>query len=101
MWIAYNRVVVSGTVGFSRFISWFDNNVVDGIVKLLAGIGLVLSRLAAWIDQHIVDGFIHLITLIIKQAGNFVRGFQTGRVQGYLLTMLLIVLALYILKTFI
>jgi NADH-quinone oxidoreductase subunit L len=97
----YNRVVVSGTVGFSRFFWWFDNNVVDGIVKLLAGIGLVLSRLAAWIDQHIVDGFIHLITLIIKQAGNFVRGFQTGRVQGYLLTMLLIVLALYILKTFI
>ncbi len=97
----YNGVIVKATVGFSRFISWFDNNIVDGIVKLLTGITLVISRLSAWIDRNIIDGFIHLITLIVKQAGNFVRGFQTGRVQGYLFTMLLIVLALYILKTFI
>lgn len=97
----YNNVVVKTTVGLSRFISWFDNNVVDGIVKFLTGIKLVISRLSAWIDRNIIDGFIHLITLIVKQAGNFVRGFQTGRVQGYLFTMLLIVLALYILKTFI
>jgi len=97
----YTAVIVKTVVGFSKIISWFDTNVIDGIVKLVAGIGLVLSRISAWFDRYIIDGFLHLLATVIKQAGNFVRGFQTGRVQNYLFTMLIIVLALYILKTFI
>jgi len=97
----YNGVIVKAIVGLSSAIAWFDTYVVDGVVKLVAGIGLVLSRISAWIDEYIIDGFLHALTYFIKQAGNFIRGFQTGRVQGYLFTMLIIVLALYILKTFI
>jgi len=97
----YTVVIVKIIVGFSKMIAWFDASVIDGIVKLVAGIGLVLSGIAAWLDRYIIDGFLHLLATVIKQAGNFVRGFQTGRVQNYLFTMLIIVLALYILKTFI
>ncbi|OCX54125.1 NADH dehydrogenase [Mucilaginibacter sp. PPCGB 2223] len=97
----YNGIIVRAVVGLSRAASWFDTYVIDGIVKLIAGTGLVLSRISAWIDRYIIDGIIHSITYFVKQAGNFIRGFQTGRVQGYLFTMLIIVLALYILKTFI
>ncbi|WP_448697648.1 NADH-quinone oxidoreductase subunit L [Mucilaginibacter sp. AW1-3] len=97
----YNGVVVKAVVGLSSAIRWFDTYVIDGIVKLVAGTGVVLSRVSAWFDQYIIDGFLHLLTYVVKQTGNFIRGFQTGRVQGYLFTMLIIVLALYILKTFI
>jgi len=97
----YDGVIVKATVGLSRAIAWFDTYVIDGVVKLVAGIGLVLSGISAWIDQYIIDGFLNALTYFVKQAGNFIRGFQTGRVQGYLFTMLIIVLALYILKTFI
>lgn len=97
----YNGVIVKATLGLSSAVAWFDTYIVDGIVKLIAGIGLVLSRISAWIDQYIIDGFLHSLTYFVKQTGNFIRGFQTGRVQGYLFTMLIIVLALYILKTFI
>ena len=97
----YNGIVVKAVVSLSRAIAWFDTYVIDGVVKLVAGIGLVLSRISAWFDQYIIDGLLHLLTYVVKQAGNFIRGFQTGRVQGYLFTMLIIVLALYILKMFV
>ncbi len=97
----YNGIIVKATVGLSRAVAWFDTYVIDGVVKLVAGIGLVLSRISAWTDQYIIDGFLNALTYFVKQTGNFIRGFQTGRVQGYLFTMLIIVLALYILKTFI
>lgn len=97
----YNGVIVKATLGLSTAIAWFDTYIIDGVVKLVAGIGFVLSRISAWIDEYIIDGFLHALTYFVKQAGNFIRGFQTGRVQGYLFTMLIIVLALYILKTFI
>jgi len=97
----YNGVIVKAMVGLSRAVAWFDTYVIDGVVKLVAGIGLVLSRVSAWIDKYLIDGFLNALTYFVKQTGNFIRGFQTGRVQGYLFTMLIIVLALYILKTFI
>jgi NADH-quinone oxidoreductase subunit L len=97
----YNAVIVRAVVGFSRMAAWFDEHIVDGIVRLIAGIGIVLSRSAEWFDLYIIDGLLNLITSAIKQTGNFIRGFQTGRVQSYLITMFVIVLVLYILKTFI
>lgn len=97
----YTSGIIKTVVGFSKVIAWFDANVIDGIVKLVAGVGLVLSRISAWIDHYIIDGLLHLLATVVKQTGNMIRGFQTGRVQNYLFTMLIIVLALYILKTFI
>jgi NADH-quinone oxidoreductase subunit L len=97
----YTGVIVKLVLGLGNLLYWFDKYIVDGFVNLLAWIGIALSKIAAVFDKYIIDGFLHLITGIIKQAGNFIRGFQTGRLQNYLFTMLLIILVVYVLKTFI
>ena len=97
----YTGVIAKAVVGFGKVLYWFDKHILDGFVNSLATIGIALSKLSAWIDKYIIDGLLHLITDIVKQTGNFIRGFQTGRVQNYLFTMLFIILVVYVLKTFI
>jgi NADH-quinone oxidoreductase subunit L len=97
----YNGVIVKMVVGFGRLLYWFDKHILDGFINGLATVSITLSKISAWFDQYIIDGLLHLITNVVKQAGNFIRGFQTGRVQNYLFTMLFIILVVYVLKTFI
>ncbi len=97
----YNAVVVKAVMLLSKALGWFDQHILDGLVNLLAAAGIALSKIAAWFDQYIIDGILHAIAHIVKQTGNFIRGFQTGRVQNYLFTMLFIILVVYVLKTFI
>jgi NADH-quinone oxidoreductase subunit L len=97
----YHRVIVKDVLRIGEATKWIDKYVLDGIIHLFANIGVAIGKLAAWTDKYIIDGFLTVLTSIIKQAGNFVRGFQTGRVQNYLLTMLLVIVVIYVLKTFI
>jgi len=97
----YKAVIVKGVLFTGRALYWIDQHIIDGFVNALAKIGIALSTIAAWFDKNIIDGLLHLITDVVKQAGNFIRGFQTGKLQNYLFTMLLVILVVYILKTFI
>jgi NADH-quinone oxidoreductase subunit L len=97
----YHRVIVKDVLRIGALTSWLDKNILDGIIHLFANVGVAIGNVAAWIDKNIIDGLLNLLTVIVKQAGNFARGFQTGRVQNYLLTMLLLIVVIYVLKTFI
>ncbi|PLW89634.1 NADH-quinone oxidoreductase subunit L, partial [Mucilaginibacter sp.] len=94
----YNRLVVKAVLLFSRLLYTFDRKVVDGLVDGLAGAGIALSKIAAWFDRYIVDGFLHLIAGIVQTIGNFARRFQSGKVQYYLYSMLLVVAVVFIFK---
>jgi len=94
----YNTAIVKSVLLLCRFAFWFDRRVVDGFVKRIAKTGITLSKLADWTDHHIIDGFLHLLVAIVRGIGNFVRMFQGGKVQYYLFSMLVIILALFILK---
>ena len=97
----YNGVIVKLVLIIGKVLYWFDQHILDGFVNALGKVGIALSKISAWFDQYIIDGLLHLITDVVKQAGNFIRGFQTGKVQNYLFTMLFIILVVYVLKTFI
>jgi NADH-quinone oxidoreductase subunit L len=79
----YAATVIAGTRGISRFLSAFDNWVVDGIVN---GVGY-LTRAASWIggkiDLYIVDGLVNLVGWIFRGFGGLVSRLQTGVVQNY------------------
>lgn len=98
---AYNTIFVKPLLAFSTGLFWVDNNIIDGFIKLLQGITLWLAKLAAGLDKYIIDGFLHLITAIVQYIGNFVRSFQTGKVQYYLVSMLAVIVAWFIFKTLI
>ena len=97
----YNTCIIKPVLALSSMLFWIDRTVIDGFINSLAKFGLMLSKLTAWIDQHIIDGFLHLLVSIVQMIGNFARRFQGGKVQYYLYSMLVIVLALFILKIFV
>jgi len=97
----YQNQVVKTVVWISKKFYGFDRLVIDGFVNLLAKTGLFLSRISAWIDQYLVDSTVNFIAFRIRDLGSFARSFQTGKVQQYLLTMLIFILGIYLLKTLI
>lgn len=94
----YNRVIVRFVMWFSNALYWFDRNIIDGFVNLLEKIGIALAGIAAWFDKHIVDGLLHLVAGIVQAIGNFARRFQSGKIQYYLFSMLLVLIAVFIFK---
>ncbi|MEN0055031.1 MAG: NADH-quinone oxidoreductase subunit L [Mucilaginibacter sp.] len=94
----YQRFIIKPVLRLCAASFWIDRNVIDGFLHLLAKISGHVAKLTAWTDEHIVDGFLHFVTSIVQSIGNFARRFQSGKVQYYLYSMLVIVLVLFILK---
>ncbi len=95
----YQNYLVKTVVWFSKKLYNFDRLVIDGFVNLLAKIGLILSQISTWFDKYLVDGLVNFIAFRIRDLGSFARSFQTGKVQQYLLTMLVFILGIYLFKT--
>ncbi|MBB5395587.1 NADH-quinone oxidoreductase subunit L [Mucilaginibacter sp. AK015] len=96
--VFYNRVIVRFVMWLSKASYWFDRKVVDGLVALLEKAGIALAAIAAWLDRYIVDGILHLIADIVHAIGGFARRFQSGKIQYYLYSMLLVLITVFILK---
>jgi NADH-quinone oxidoreductase subunit L len=94
----YNLVIVRFVMWFSNALYWFDKNIIDGFVNLLEKVGIALAGIAAWFDKHIVDGLLHLMAGMVQAIGNFARRFQSGKIQYYLFSMLLVLIAVFIFK---
>lgn len=94
----YSSVLVSGTTTFAGLLYWVDRYIIDGVVNSAASLGTLLSSVARWLDRHVVDGLVNFSAYFAGIVGNFVRHFQTGRLQHYLVTMLIIILTLFIFK---
>ncbi|WP_248282181.1 NADH-quinone oxidoreductase subunit 5 family protein [Mucilaginibacter robiniae] len=96
--VFYQKVIVKAVVLLGKALFWLDRNVIDGLIDLLTGVVGLLSKIAAWVDRYLVDGTLHLIALLVQAIGNFFRGFQSGRIQYYLFSMLAVLLAVFIIK---
>ncbi len=97
----YQNYLVGSIVWFSKKLYAFDRLVVDGFINLLAKTGLFFSEISKWLDRYVIDGLVNFIAFRIRDIGSFARSFQTGKVQQYLLTMLIFILGIYLLKTLI
>ncbi|MVN20911.1 NADH-quinone oxidoreductase subunit L [Mucilaginibacter sp. HMF7410] len=94
----YQNYIAKSVVWTGRKIYAFDLFVIDGLVNLIAKVGLIISQISNWLDKYIIDGAVNFIAFRIRDIGSFARGFQTGKVQQYLLTMLIFILSIYIFK---
>lgn len=96
----YQLVFVMPVNSFARVCYAFDKTIIDGFINLLAQLGVISSKAAVFIDKNVVDRLVNLTGSISKSIGNLARFFQTGKLQHYLVSMLLIVLTFFILKYF-
>jgi len=90
----YNAMVVGGTVLFAKLLGMFDNYVVDGIVNLSAYLTRVFSNLTGYFDNYVVDGIVNFTASFTGFWGSALKKMQTGRVQSYIVFVLLGVLIL-------
>lgn len=90
----YDRFVADTVLRAAGALRWVDTYVVDGLVHGLTELGRNLASVAAWADQRIVDGLVRFVGKLAWGLGNLVRRTQTGRLQGYLSSLFLIILAI-------
>jgi len=95
----YKRVIVKPVVALSTLVFWTDRSVIDGLIHLVTKLYVSLAKLCAWTDRYVIDGFLNLVVALVEGVGNFARRFQGGKLQYYLFSTLVIILALFILKT--
>lgn len=97
----YTTLIVKPLQAFSVFIFKFDKRIVDGIVNLTGILIQFLSDILAWVDRNVVDGVVNGTATVAVGIGNFARRFQSGRLQHYLITMLSVVIAFFLITYFI
>lgn len=66
------------TITFHKF--YFDEIYLFITKKVIFNL---IGRPAAWFDRNIVDGFMNLIATITQGISTLIKGFQSGRVQNY------------------
>jgi NADH-quinone oxidoreductase subunit L len=96
----YEATVVKGTLLLSRALGWFDLHVVDGIVNLVAQIGVWISWLIGKFDDSVVDGAVNGIATATIEGGAQMRRFQTGKLHHYVFVLAGGVLIIFLVKAF-
>ncbi len=91
----YQYTVIGGTILFSKALALFDLWVIDGIVNAVAFIGRIAAYIHGWFDLYIIDGLVNLTAWVVGIFGRFVRIFQGGQLQRYVLFTVVLV-ALFI-----
>jgi NADH:ubiquinone oxidoreductase subunit 5 (subunit L)/multisubunit Na+/H+ antiporter MnhA subunit len=78
-----NATVIRGTWVMVYTQKWFDENVVDGLVKSVGGLNKAFGAVSAWFDKTLVDGAVNAVALASQVFGAAFRLVQTGRIQQY------------------
>ncbi|RLB75188.1 MAG: hypothetical protein DRH15_14465 [Deltaproteobacteria bacterium] len=96
-WVINPIVNLVGRTGvlLSRGLGVFDSTVIDGLVNLVGRGGVLSAVFSGFFDNKVVDGIVNGLATVTGWIGtNILRPIQTGKVQNYLLVVLISVLAL-------
>jgi len=82
----YDALFVNRAKDLGLALGWFDTNVINGVGVDGAGwLTRFVSRVSMWWDKWIVDGSVKLGAGLVGASSYLVRIFQTGLVQSYML----------------
>ncbi|MFH2034938.1 MAG: NADH-quinone oxidoreductase subunit L [Candidatus Zixiibacteriota bacterium] len=84
----YEAAIIGPTLAFTRFLWWFDANIIDGLVNFIGWLTVKWSDLKMWFDKYIIDGAVNGAGYICQTGGWFLKFLQSGSVQFY--TMIVI-----------
>jgi NADH-quinone oxidoreductase subunit L len=88
----YTKVFVKGTQRLANWLYRFDDLwVIDPIVDGVGRLWRRISEVGQLFDVKVVDGIVNGIGAVTTAVGSAMRVIQTGRVQNYLLVMLVTV----------
>src|SRR5574342_37187 len=81
---AYHALVVRPSVFFARFLSWFDQHVIDWAVNFAGWVTRFFANIDGAIDKYLVDGAVNAVANVTIEGGRALRRVQTGHIQTYL-----------------
>jgi len=97
----YQATFIGGTLVFSKFLAWFDNTIVDGIVNGSAFVTKWISKINGAFDTYVIDGFVNFIAYLNGFIGIAFRKIQTGKVQTYVVYIVFaVIILMFIFKPF-
>lgn len=91
----YEGVIVNGTLAWTRMLRWFDEIVVDGVVNGSGSLTKMAAFVSGKFDIHVIDGFVNLTAYLSGFGGLLLRKVQTGKVQTYLIFVVVSVMIFY------
>jgi len=98
----YDRLFpVAFTLLASKIAAWFDRNIVDGIVNGVGWFGELWSRFTGAFDRIVVDGAVNGVAGTSQFLGLLLRTLQTGRIQTYVMYVVVGVAALFFMTLFV
>jgi NADH:ubiquinone oxidoreductase subunit 5 (subunit L)/multisubunit Na+/H+ antiporter MnhA subunit len=78
-----DATVIRLTWALTNIQKWLDENVVDGLVKLVGALNKLGGSFAAWFDRVFIDGAVNAVAMVSQVFGAAFRLVQTGRIQQY------------------
>jgi NADH-quinone oxidoreductase subunit L len=91
----YNGVVVGGIHFLTRMLRWFDDTIVDGAVNGSGVATKATSYASGRFDAVVVDGLVNLTAYVSGVGGLLLRKLQTGKVQTYIVFVVMSVMVFY------
>jgi len=85
----YQATFIKGSMALAKMLTWFDINIVDGIVNGVATLVRKFAFLNSSFDKHVVDGAVNFTAFTVNTTGAVLRKLQTGKVQTYVVMLLL------------
>ena len=74
---------------------WFDDTIIDGIVNGSGSITKVTSSVSGKFDSIVIDGLVNLTAYLSGFGGLILRKSQTGKVQTYIVFVVMSVMVFY------
>ncbi|MBL8150665.1 MAG: hypothetical protein JNN15_12130, partial [Blastocatellia bacterium] len=89
----WNRIVYEKLTEYTKRVNailWnVDSRVVDGMPNGSAFVTRILSLVSSFFDKNVIDLFFNMVGWLTRAVSVFVRYFQTGLLNNYLLVMVL------------
>jgi len=90
----YRATVIRGTIGLATLLFRFDQGIIDAVVNLVGKLTERWSYVSRLFDTYVIDGIVNGVGRVTSAVGEELRFIQTGRVQNYMVIVVISVVLL-------
>ncbi len=92
----YQATFIRGSLVISKVFSWFDTNIIDGIVNGVAVVTKKVAFASGGFDKYVVDGTVNFTAFFVNTTGGILKKLQTGKIQTYVVLLMLAVIGYFV-----
>jgi NADH-quinone oxidoreductase subunit L len=90
----YRATIIRGTIGLANVLFRFDQGIIDAVVNLIGKLTERWSYVSRLFDTYVIDGIVDGVGRVTSAVGEELRFIQTGRVQNYMVIVVISVVLL-------